>query len=112
MVVLKYKLPVLKYKLPVLKYKLLVLKYKLPVERCRYRRKAEISHFTSSNLNHSSFSSSLLDVIYHSIDQGDNEMVICREGMRNKTYVVDADANTNLRRPGQLTFYRVIHVHN
>ncbi|KAH6793254.1 hypothetical protein C2S52_003731 [Perilla frutescens var. hirtella] len=53
------------------------------VERCSYRRQAEISH--------SSFSSSLLDAIYRSIDQGDDDMVICREGLRNKTYGVDSD---------------------
>ncbi|KAG6428861.1 hypothetical protein SASPL_106900 [Salvia splendens] len=59
------------------------------VERCGYRRETEISHFTSSNSNsnsnHSSFSSSLLDAIYRSIDQGDEEMVIYGEGMRKKS---------------------------
>lgn len=69
------------------------------VERCSYRR--EISHFAaSSNSNHSSFSSSLLDAIYRSIDQGDDEMVIYREGTRKKSYGgVDADdAGANVRR--------------
>lgn len=59
------------------------------VERGTYRRETEISHFASSNSNHSSFSSSLLDAIYRSIDQGDDDMV---------SYKVDADAGANLRR--------------
>ncbi|KAG6395686.1 hypothetical protein SASPL_141810 [Salvia splendens] len=53
------------------------------VERCGYGRESEISHFTSSN---SSFSSSLLDAIYRSIDQGDEEMVIYGGGMRKKSF--------------------------
>lgn len=55
------------------------------VERCGYRRETEISHFTSSNSNHSSFSSSLLDAIYRSIDQGDDEMVIYGGGLRKNS---------------------------
>lgn len=54
------------------------------VERCGYRRESEIS-----NANHSSFSSSLLDAIYRSIDQGDGEMVMYGEGARKKSYGVD-----------------------
>ncbi|KAL1538129.1 protein BIG GRAIN 1-like B [Salvia divinorum] len=53
------------------------------MERCGYRRESEISHFTSSN---SSFSSSLLDAIYRSIDQGDEEMVVYGGGMRKKSF--------------------------
>ncbi|KAL1551734.1 protein BIG GRAIN 1-like A [Salvia divinorum] len=57
------------------------------VERCGYRRETEISHFASSNSNsnYSSFSSSLLDAIYRSIDQGEEEMVIYGEGMGKKS---------------------------
>lgn len=71
------------------------------VERYSYRRESDISHFAaSSNSNQSSFSSSLLDAIYRSIDQGDDDMGIYREGTRKKSYGgVDVDdAGANVRR--------------
>ncbi|KAL8492596.1 hypothetical protein ACS0TY_023983 [Phlomoides rotata] len=52
------------------------------VEKYSYRR--DQSEFTSSNSNHPSFSSTLLDAIYRSIDEGEDEMVIYREGIKKK----------------------------
>ncbi|KAK4427385.1 protein BIG GRAIN 1-like B [Sesamum alatum] len=56
------------------------------VERYSYKRESEISQYYShrSSANNPSFSSTLLDAIYRSIDQGEEEVVIYREAMRKK----------------------------
>ncbi|KAL2243201.1 protein BIG GRAIN 1-like B isoform X2 [Sesamum indicum] len=55
------------------------------VERYSYKRETEISHYSHrSSSNNPSFSSTLLDAIYRSIDQGEEEVVIYREAMRKK----------------------------
>ncbi|KAL0354488.1 UNVERIFIED_CONTAM: protein BIG GRAIN 1-like B [Sesamum radiatum] len=55
------------------------------VERYSYRRETEISRYSHrSSSNNPSFSSTLLDAIYRSIDQGEEEVVIYREAMRKK----------------------------
>ncbi|XP_047959202.1 protein BIG GRAIN 1-like A [Salvia hispanica] len=65
------------------------------VERCGYGRESEISHFASSN---SSFSSSLLDAIYRSIDRGDEEVPIYGGGVRKKSFGAGGAGGANVRR--------------
>ncbi|KAK4395079.1 protein BIG GRAIN 1-like B [Sesamum angolense] len=70
------------------------------VERYSYKRETEISHYSHrTSSNNPSFSSTLLDAIYRSIDQGEEELVIYREAMRKKqqTFGSEAGADAKVR---------------
>ncbi|KAL0341847.1 UNVERIFIED_CONTAM: protein BIG GRAIN 1-like A [Sesamum calycinum] len=70
------------------------------VERYSYKRETEISHYSHrTSSNNPSFSSTLLDSIYRSIDQGEEELVIYREAMRKKqqTFGSEAGADAKVR---------------
>ncbi|KAG8380135.1 hypothetical protein BUALT_Bualt07G0162100 [Buddleja alternifolia] len=68
------------------------------VDTYSYRTSHYSSQFTSSNSNHPSFSSTLLDAIYRSIDRGEDEIVIYKEAMRMKQNSYSSDgASANVR---------------
>ncbi|KAL8466295.1 hypothetical protein ACS0TY_035416 [Phlomoides rotata] len=74
------------------------------VEKYSYRR--DQSEFTSSNSNHPSFSSTLLDAIYRSIDEGEDEMVIYRQGIKKKQSTFSDGANAVFKSDEEMANFR------